>query len=241
MKENIRRKEILKYSFYFAMFVLGITNTVFLIYNWNDWTPQLNSESVLLSVVGFFFAFAGINLYSIFNTNIENEKEALRNLAKRYDGELNLSSRMLQFPQEMIMIWNTCQYVATSSAIHRNSFSWLTELRSRLKSQRDFVQDLKDHYRTSQYERYRSDLTNLAMGVKSSLQQHKERIEKDKTFFKPLPSNEGNYMGQLNSLIKFVKELSEYEYEIEPEVNNKGFCEKVRDVAGYVRKTFWTK
>ncbi len=32
------------------------------------------SASLLFTFVGFLFAFAGINIYSIFNTNVENEK-----------------------------------------------------------------------------------------------------------------------------------------------------------------------
>lgn len=163
-------------------------------------------------------------------------------MVERYDGELNLSQQMLQFPREMSMIWNICQYVTTSRVIHRGSFNWLTELKSRMKVQREFVQDLKDHYRISQYEHYRNDLTSLAMGVKFSLEQHQLKISKSTEFFKPIPSQEPNYKNKLTILISFVSELSEYDYE--PEQQSKTpqkFCEKVKDVVNYIRNTFGGK
>lgn len=54
---------------------LCITNIVFFIYNWGDLRLQINdTTNILLTIIGFLFAFAGINIYSIFNTNIETEK-----------------------------------------------------------------------------------------------------------------------------------------------------------------------
>lgn len=234
-----RVKEILKYMFYFTTFILAVVNITFFICYWGELTPQLNDESILLSVVGFFFAFAGINIYSIFNTNIESEKEALKDLAKQYDGELKMSSKMLQFPQELIMIWQTCQYLTTSKFIQHKSFDWIGELRSRMEGQRDFVQELRDHNRVVQFERFREDLSSLAQGICSTLKQHLELLETDASFFKPIPGNEDNYKKRLTGVITFAEGLVSYDYEPEFEEKEKlSVWQKIGRVYSYARKMF---
>ena len=81
-KKYSRKRSFWKYTYYITMTILAIVNSVFLICNWYSLSLQLSNESLLLSVVGFFFAFAGINIYSIFNTNIDSEKNALHELQK---------------------------------------------------------------------------------------------------------------------------------------------------------------
>lgn len=234
-----RVKEILKYMFYFTTFILAVVNVTFFICYWNDLTPQLNDESILLSVVGFFFAFAGINIYSIFNTNIESEKEALRDLVKHYDGELKMSSKMLQFPQELIMIWQTCQYLTTSKFFQHKSFDWIIELRARLEMQRDFVQELRDYNRVVQFERFRDDLSSLAQGICSTLKQHQSIIEADSSFFKPIPGNDDNYKKKLTGVISFAESLVSYSYEPEFEEKKElSVWQKIGCVFRYARKMF---
>lgn len=233
-----RRKAFWKYTFYITMSILAIVNTAFLICNWQDLTPNLNNESLLLSVVGFFFAFAGINIYSIFNTNIESEKAALRDLKKKYDGELRLSSQMLQFPQELIMIWHTAQYIVTAKVFQSKAFDWIGDLKKRMKGQRDFVQGLRDHYQAEAHARYRDDLANLAKGVQMVMEQHRKTINSDETFFAPIPENKDNYNTRLDDVIKFIDETVTYDYEPElPEVEL-GFWDKAKKVYGYAVRTF---
>ena len=187
------------------MSILATVNTAFLVCNWKDLTINLTNESLLLSVVGFFFAFAGINIYSIFNTNIESEKSALRELQRKYDGELKLSSQMLQFPQELIMIWHTSQYIASANVIQNKSFDWLKDLKKRMKSQRDFVQNLLNHFQIEVHNRYRDDLANLAKGVLMVMKQHQTTINGNEEFFSPLTSNKGTYNNLLIDVIKFLE------------------------------------
>jgi len=241
-EEQFNRKKVFwKYTFYITMSILAVTNTAFLICNWQDLKPNLNQESLLLSVVGFFFAFAGINIYSIFNTNIENEKAALQELKRKYDGELKLSSEMLQFPQELIMIWHTSQYIAMANVMQGKSFDWLRDLKKRMKRQRDFVQDLRDHYRTEVHNRYRDDLSNLAKGVLMVLKQHQASINSHDAFFSPLPSNKDNYNSVLNDVISFLDETVTFEYEPEIPPVELSFWAKAKQLYRFARKTFGKK
>lgn len=241
IKKNSRKRAFWKYTYYITMTILAVVNTVFLLCNWQDLTINLNNESILLSVVGFFFAFAGINIYSIFNTNIDSEKSTLQELQRKYDGELKLSSRMLQFPQELIMIWHVSQYLSTAKVIQSKSFDWLRDLKKRMKNQRDFVLGLRDHYQIETHERYRDDLANLAQGVLMVMEQHKESISRNNDFFRPLQSNKNNYISILNDVIRFVEETITYDYEPElPEVEL-NLWGKVKKVCSYAWKTFKRK
>ena len=106
----------MKYSFYISMSILAITNSLCFIVNWKNWEINISNEAILLSVDGFFFAFAGINIYSIFNTNIENEKKMLNDIIKKYDAELRLSSSGLKFPQNIHNVYQSCQYLISSNS-----------------------------------------------------------------------------------------------------------------------------
>lgn len=238
-KNYNRKRSFWKYTYYISMTILAVVNTAFLICNWFDLTLQLNNESLLLSVVGFFFAFAGINIYSIFNTNIDSEKNALQDLQRKYDGELRLSSQMLQFPQELIMIWHTSQYIATAKVIQSKSFDWLTDLKKRMKRQRDFVQGLREHYQIDIHERYRDDLANLAQGVLMVMEQHRDCIIRNDDFFAPLPTtNKDTYNSILNDVIQFVEETRSYQYEPELPEKELDIWGKVKSIYKYALKTF---
>lgn len=233
-----RKRSFWKYTYYITMTILAIVNTVFLVCNWFDLTLQFNNESLLLSVVGFFFAFAGINIYSIFNTNIDSEKNALQDLQRKYDGELRLSSQMLQFPQELIMIWHTSQYIATAKVMQSKSFDWLTDLKKRMKRQRDFVQGLREHYQIDIHERYRDDLANLAQGVLMVMKQHKDNINSNNDFFAPLLNNKNTYNSKLDDIILFLEETRSYQYELELQEKEMNFWGKVKSICTYALKTF---
>lgn len=237
-KKYSRKHSFWKYTYYISMTILAVVNTVFLICNWFDLTLQLNNESLLLSVVGFFFAFAGINIYSIFNTNIDSEKNALQDLQKKYDGELRLSSQMLKFPQELIMIWHTSQYIATAKVMQSKSFDWLTDLKKRMKRQRDFVQGLREHYQIDIHERFRDDLANLAQGVLMVMEQHRDSINSNDDFFAPLPTNKDTYNSMLNDVILFIEETRSYQYESELPEKELNFWGKAKSIYNYALKLF---
>ena len=75
--EHHRRSVTLWFFYHFVMVCLCTINIVFLIVNWCELHVNIDSATnILLTIIGFLFAFAGINLYSIFNTNIESGKEA---------------------------------------------------------------------------------------------------------------------------------------------------------------------
>ena len=145
---------------------------------------------------------------------------------------------MLQFPQELIMIWHTSQYVATAKIMQSKSFDWLTDLKKRMKRQRDFVQGLREHYQIDIHERYRDDLANLAQGVLMVMEQHKDSINRNNTFFAPLPSNKDTYNSMLDDVINFIEETRTFQYEPELPEEKMNFWGKAKCIYKYALRTF---
>ena len=227
-----------KYAFYFTMTCLAIINIVFFICNWYDLQLDLNKESVLLSVVGFFFAFAGINIYSIFNTNIENEKQSIRELKERYDNQLKLSEKELQFPKELIKVYQTAQYLASTETLNINSFDWIRTIKNVMDEMRNFVKHFKECENDYKFEMYRTDLVNLSQGVLVLLKHHKSIIGEG-SFFNSSIAEKDNYTNKLDELIGFVEETRTYSYEqqVANEQGDTWIC-KIRRVIKYAKVVF---
>lgn len=202
----------LKYAFYITMSCLAVINIVFFFCNWRGLQLDLSKESLLLSVVGFFFAFAGINIYSIFNTNIENEKRSIRELKERYDNQLKFSEKELQFPKEIIKVYQTAQYLASTETLTINSFDWISTIKEVMKEMRNFVKEFKECENDHKFEMYRTDLMNLSKGVLVLLYQHKSNVGKT-SFFNSSNDEKDNYTKKLDDLIAFVEEIRTYSYE----------------------------
>ena len=84
-------KRAVKRWFFFQFFMVALCtiNIIFFICNWGDLRLQINdTTNILLTIIGFLFAFAGINIYSIFNTNIETEKAKMIELQKEYSHQM---------------------------------------------------------------------------------------------------------------------------------------------------------
>lgn len=237
-RKKIRALTILKYFFYIVMSCLAIINIIFFFCYWQDLELHLSEETLMLTVVGFFFAFAGINIYSIFNTNIENEKQALIDLESNYEKRLELSEKELQFPRDLIRTYNTAQYLSSSKAFHPSSFDWIITIKNNLSEMRDFVSGFKGCGDEHKFEMYRTDLVNLSQGILLLLRDHERVVESDSFFINKSEEKE-NYRKRLNGLIKFVDGLRTYAYGPEDDDENKlTFWRKLKHIWEYAEQMF---
>lgn len=229
---------ILKYSFYIVMSCLAIINIAFFICNWRGMELHLSKETLMLTVVGFFFAFAGINIYSIFNTNIEFEKQSIKDLEGRYEERLRLSEKELHFPRLMIRTYQTAQYLAVTSSLNIGSWDWIWTIKRNLIEMRDFVMKFKENGQEEKFEAYRADLKDLSQGILVLLKDHQNKVEND-SFFKEMPEEAANYKEKLKDLLNFVNDLRSYSYEpLNDIMGGKNFYDKVRKVVSYARRVF---
>ena len=68
------------------MVILCLSNAVFLLKHLLDFEIDVHDMgNVMLTIIGFLFAFAAINIYSIFNTNVDEEKGRIVQLTQEYE------------------------------------------------------------------------------------------------------------------------------------------------------------
>lgn len=203
----------MKYSFYISMSILAITNSLFFIVNWKNWEINISNEAILLSVVGFFFAFAGINIYSIFNTNIENEKKMLNDIIKKYDAELRLSSSGLKFPQNIHNVYQSCQYLISSNSFPSWAHDRIDEIKNGIDDLHKTVMELKCCHKLSEFENCRKQLTNLSQGMMTLFNTYYERLDYNRAYFHGLDEKDiENYKEKVKDTISRIEEIQYDEY-----------------------------
>lgn len=192
---------------------------------------DISNEAITLSFVGFLFAFAGINIYSIFNTNIEAEKDRLNTLADSFESRLELSSRLMETPNNMMMTYQLTMYVASTEAFQMSLYGWMDEITQNLCSIRDIIQTLKDNKQEKLFEHSREELSKLAEGMSIILSQHKKKVVYS-NYFDKVPTEADHYKERMEELLKFVDDLKYYEYDSSE--NNtktkKTFLEKIKSM-----------
>lgn len=112
---NHRRSVVMWFCYHFFMVVLCCINILFFIINWTDLSLCINDvTNILLTIIGFLFAFAGINIYSIFNTNIEAEKERLIEIREKYSQIMDITLEEMTFSANTTKLQLYGQLIFTS-------------------------------------------------------------------------------------------------------------------------------
>lgn len=213
-----------------------VTNALFFVWNWNSLSVNLDESSMFLTFVGFLFAFAGINIYSIFNTNIENEKYELKLLKERYDKMLELSAKELLFPKDLMTAHLLSNYISNSKSFSINSIDWIDGLTATLNSMKQFTNDLKKNHKTEAFDRCRIDLNQAAANIYNDLRIHKQSLNDQ--FFNN-GGDKGKYQTRLDEVIQVASVLRTFEFdEEEPVVQEQNLIDKVRAIFHYSKLVF---
>lgn len=187
------------------MAVLAICNSIFLMHNINNWTVNIDETSIILTFIGFFFTFTGIYVFSIFNTNVEWEKEEIRELKNKYENELISANKGIQSVRKLVYFYQMGQLIVNSPKMNIHIFAWIQEVNNLYKEQTDYMNEL---YKRGLpiYSNYRQDLLSVCRGLSQSLSIMVERIEGNEVkFFEGtgLPQSEHK------NLLEKLKDLSE--------------------------------
>jgi hypothetical protein len=162
-----------------AMAVLAITNVVFFIYIWNDIKVVVDQTTLLLTFLGFLFAFAGINIYSIFNTNVEAEKERLIELASKYEEALKMSDNFMLNIKKLGVMQQIGLLITTTPKMTNQHFSWIQKCNKLYKTQEEFIRKLYDVGARDKAIEYLSDFTDVCQGISASLIPYIDKIKSD--------------------------------------------------------------
>lgn len=213
-----RLKTIIKYFFVISLAVLACTNVVFFIYNFRMPILEINDITIILTVVGFFFAFAGINIYSIFNTNIEEEKERLNNLAinyektlEQYNNKIRQTDALFDYSQKLIKFHQLSLLICFSRKFNAQSLEWLAEFNKIIEEYTIFLEELfSDTDNANVAYKMQGNFTDICRGSFYSFENYKLYIEENSSsFFKDVNNlgDRDSYKSKIELIIETLNDL----------------------------------
>lgn len=165
--EHHRRSVILWFFYHFVMVCLCTINIVFLIVNWCELHVNIDSATnILLTIIGFLFAFAGINLYSIFNTNIESEKQKLIELQEIYKAQTLTNIELMKFSASINKLQLYSQLIFSSKKMNSQILEWATIVADTINSIQLYLEEIKHKETHDFYEKNNNDVLALSRGFR---------------------------------------------------------------------------
>lgn len=173
------------FLYHFVIFCLVIINFLFFLRHFNDYKFTPTDEStLLLTFVGFLFAFAGINIYSIFNTNLEAEKHSLQKLSEQYNEKLSESLKSVDFSKSLVRIHIVGNLIVGPDKADYRLLENIVTANNLLVHAKDHVINQKNKIPADQYDSLLIDMKDIASGVKVQILSFLERIASDRnTYF----------------------------------------------------------
>lgn len=171
-------KRAVKRWFFFQFFMVALCtiNIIFFICNWGDLRLQINdTTNILLTIIGFLFAFAGINIYSIFNTNIETEKAKMIELQKEYSHQMETAILKMSFYDSVHQLQLYSQLIFNLSKTNSQIIIWVDKIKEQCECIKLYIEDSKKHDSVETYEHNQANLLALYRGLK-----HQQRSFLDK-------------------------------------------------------------
>ena len=194
--ENHRQSVFFWFAYHFFTVGLCIINIVFFVCNWNDLTISLSNETnILLTIIGFLFAFAGINIYSIFNTNIEAEKARLVEMKNQYAETMESSLRSINFASDMSKLQLYAQMTYSLKTSNSQLLEWLDQISNTISRIKDSLEKARLSESNAYFCAMSNDVTALARGLGYMSSTFVEYIESNEDlFFDKLDIGNRNYV-----------------------------------------------
>lgn len=217
----MKEKKQWRYFFYICAIILMLTNTVFLFVNIHNWQVEVSESTILLSVIGCLFAFTAINIYSIFNTNVDTQKEEIVETKNKYESLLNLYESFYNIEKKqlditiLIMRFHTT-ILAVSSTEKMNSqfLEWLDKAKEQVTS---FISLFNDFHDNVSKEVFDSVYSELAIVVNNSIHLFEsERIIVNKDDFwkdHKLESTKQTALNEIDIIKNNMKDFLNYDFE----------------------------
>lgn len=200
-------------KFYWWLFIaitLSVINFVVLMYNVSSWVVAMDdTTTILLTVLGFLFAFAGINIYSIFNTNIDSEKKALHDLSDEYEKKLNMNMEEMNFLKLLSSLQTYSLLIGTTETNNSQFLNWVTYMRQCVKDISLNLKNFEANLTHKEYGMYRKEYETQLRGCVYLLKKTKRTMENhETTFFSQSLSHEDITVmkEKLSSLVKDIED-----------------------------------
>ena len=213
---TVWKKRNLGYFYHFSVIILCMSNSVFLIYHIFDYDIYWdNTTNILLTIIGFLFAFAGINIYSIFNTNIVTEKEKLTDLSSKHKEQIARSRFDMDSSLLLMNIVSTGIMVSTAKQFNSQYIEQLRGIKkmlSQLKSKLVKL-DKKGESSSEQFKDLMGKLLDVVRNLRNQLNYHKEMVtvHSRSSFFKRISEeNREMALAHIDSLLTEIKCIEDY-------------------------------
>ena len=225
-------KMVIWYGFQIAMIVLVVINICFLFKNWGQLELSCDNDNVFLTFIGFLFAFAGINIYSIFNTNIEEEKERLNELRDKYERQLSSEVKKIWYYQRNILnlfdIYQLGQLVVNTERFNYQVYEWVNQILTIIQDFKKFIDELKE-IDSQLSDEIKGSLIDRCRGLKEMVDAYQFKINtKNSTYFmeKEAQSVRPQFIESVNELIKTLQLLENGQFPEEFKCKQKRKSEK---------------
>lgn len=209
-------KSALKYWFFFHFFMLAlcVINILFFICNWADLRLQINDTAdILLTIIGFLFAFAGINIYSIFNTNIESEKAKMIELQNKYSMQMELTIHKMKFYDSIHQLQLYSQLIFNLTKTNSQIFEWVDKVKMLCTVIQEFVEESKKRDTVETFESDNDNLIALYRGLKYQQKSFLNRIVNSPSdFFQGMDSeNQDALVDNISNMLAAIDFLDQDE------------------------------
>ena len=233
-------KSAVKYWFFFnfVMVALCVINILFFICNWADFRLQINdTTNILLTIIGFLFAFAGINIYSIFNTNIESEKAKMIELQNKYSMQMELTIHKMKFYDSIHQLQLYSQLIFNLTKTNSQIFEWVDKVKMLCTVIQEFVEESKKRDTVETFESDNDNLIALYRGLKYQQKSFLNRIVNSPSdFFQGMDSkNQDALVDNISNMLAAIDFLDQDEnledYDFDEKCNGNlisSFLEKCR-------------
>lgn len=205
-----RRTVTMWFCYHFLMVVLCCTNIIFFIRNWYDLTLCVNDiTNILLTIIGFLFAFAGINIYSIFNTNIEAEKERLIEMREMYSQKMSNTLEQLEFSANLTKIQLYGQLIFTSQKNNSQILEWIQKSFDIIQEIENLLRKTYKQDNIEQYYQKKNDIIAVVRGISYLANTFMEKVSKPhSSYFNNTDSKNAIYIqNELKTLQKKLNTL----------------------------------
>lgn len=228
-------KRTFTYFYHVAMAFLAISNSIFLLYNVGHWNVEISETSTILTFIGFIFAFSGMYIYSIFNTNVEREKREIRELKAKYEKELIQANQGVLTVSKLLQFYQMGQLIVNSPQMNIDLHAWIAQIKSLYKKQTEYIREL---YKSESpiYANYRADFRSVCRGLSQSLSVMIKRIEEHKDIFFAGANlskiDKQNLIDRLNNLQSLLMKDIDVTDNPEPQPiakpKDKSFCKRLK-------------
>lgn len=212
MKRRMKRR--CKYFWIFCMVILCLSNAVFLLKHLLDFEIDVHDMgNVMLTIIGFLFAFAAINIYSIFNTNVDEEKGRIVQLTQEYELLLKKDRIQTGLTKDMVRFQMVVHSISATKKMNSQFMEWI---KLATDMTQEFIQNLNIIHDTMTKDTFDNFLSDVTMIIRDGRYHMDEKLlELDADSFKG--TTDKNVVGiaatDLQCLIKNLEDFENYDFD----------------------------